>query len=63
MDPVTERTLTTGWLAQADPTLRQALLEAGRIRHFVDGAMIYGFEQDQICLWGVMSGVVRILVA
>jgi CRP-like cAMP-binding protein len=63
MDPATERTLTTGWLAQADPALRKALLEAGRIRHFGDCAMIYTFNQDQICLWGVISGVVRISVS
>jgi CRP-like cAMP-binding protein len=63
MDPATERTLTTGWLAQADPALRKALLEAGRIRHFGDGAMIYTFDQDQICLWGVISGVVSISVS
>jgi CRP/FNR family transcriptional regulator, cyclic AMP receptor protein len=63
MDPVTERTLTTGWLAQADPALRKALLEAGRIRHFADGATIYTFDQHQICLWGVVSGLVRISIA
>jgi CRP-like cAMP-binding protein len=62
MDPATERTLTTGWLAQADPALRKALLQAGRIHRFGDGATIYTFEQDQICLWGVVSGLVRISV-
>lgn len=62
MDLATERTLTTGWLAQADPALRKSLLEGGRFRHFGDGAMIYTFEQDQICLWGVVSGIVRISV-
>jgi len=62
IDPITELTLTTGWLVQADPALRKALLEAGRMRHFGDGAMIYTFDQDQVCLWGVVSGLIRISV-
>jgi CRP-like cAMP-binding protein len=62
MDPATERTLSTGWLAQADPALRKALLEAGRIHRFGDCATIYTFDQDQICLWGVVSGLIRISV-
>jgi CRP-like cAMP-binding protein len=63
MDPATERTLTTGWLAQADPALGKAFLQAGRIHRFGDSATIYTFEQDQICLWGVVSGLVRISVS
>jgi CRP/FNR family transcriptional regulator, cyclic AMP receptor protein len=62
MDATDAKTLTTGWLAQADPELGRELLGAGRLRHFVDGAMIYGFQQEQVCLWGVVSGSVRIFV-
>ncbi|KJS44828.1 MAG: hypothetical protein VR71_04205 [Roseovarius sp. BRH_c41] len=60
MDATVAKTLTTGSLAQADPDLCHELLGTGRIRRFIDGAMIYGFHQEQICLWGVVSGVVRI---
>ena len=63
MDATIARTLTTGWLTQADPALCRELLNAGRIRHFADGAMIYGFQQEQVCLWGVVSGFVRIFVS
>jgi len=62
VDATVAQTLTTGWLAQVDPDLGRELLGAGRIRRFIDGAMIYGFQQEQMCLWGVVSGVVRILV-
>jgi CRP/FNR family transcriptional regulator, cyclic AMP receptor protein len=63
MDTLTEQSLTAGWLARAEPPLRKALLEAGHIRHFGDGATIYTFDQDQDCLWGVVSGLVRISIA
>jgi len=59
----TARILTTGWLAQADPALRQELLEAGQTRRFIDGAMIYSFGSEEFCLWGVVSGIVRLFVA
>jgi CRP-like cAMP-binding protein len=62
VDATTAKILSTGWLAQADPVLREELLNAGRIRQFADGAMIYGFQQEQVCLWGVVSGFVRIFV-
>jgi CRP/FNR family cyclic AMP-dependent transcriptional regulator len=55
--------LTTGWLPQTEPALRQELLEAGRTRRFNDGAMIYGFAAEDSCLWGVVSGLVRLFVA
>ncbi len=62
-EPTIEQSLTTGWLGQAETPLRKALLEAGHIRHFGDGATIYTFDQDQVCLWGVASGLVRISIA
>ena len=62
VDATIAKILSTGWLAQADPALREELLNAGRIRQFADGAMIYGFQQEQVCLWGVVSGFVRIFV-
>ena len=63
VDPAIAATLTTRWLAQADPSIRQGLLDACTLRHFVDGEMIYGFEQKQNCLWGVVSGSIRLFVA
>jgi CRP-like cAMP-binding protein len=63
VDPAVAATLTTRWLAQTDPSIRQAFLDACNLRHFVDGEMIYGFEQQQNCLWGVVSGAIRIFVA
>jgi CRP-like cAMP-binding protein len=63
MNAKTARVLSTGWLAQTEPVLRQELLEAGRTRRFVDGVMIYGFDAEEFCLWGVVSGLVRLFVA
>jgi CRP/FNR family transcriptional regulator, cyclic AMP receptor protein len=63
MDAVTAATLTTRWLSQTDPAIRHGLLAACTLRNFVDGEMIYGFEQKQNCLWGVVSGSVRLFVA
>lgn len=63
IEPDIGHSLSTGWFAQAEPPLRKALLEAGRIRHFGNGATIYTFAQDQVCLWGVVSGLVRISIA
>lgn len=63
MDPAIATTLATGWLAQTQPSIRQGLLDACTPRHFADGEMIYHFEQKQTCLWGVVSGTVRLFVA
>jgi CRP/FNR family transcriptional regulator, cyclic AMP receptor protein len=63
VDPAIAATLTTRWLAQVDPSIRQALLNACSLRHFSDGEMIYGFEQKQNCLWGIVSGTIRLFVA
>jgi CRP-like cAMP-binding protein len=63
VDAAIAATLTTRWLAQTDPEIRQGFLDAGTLRHFVDGEMIYGFEQEQSCLWGVVSGAIRLFVA
>lgn len=63
VDPTIATTLTTRWLSQADPAIRQGFLEACSLRHFVDGEMVYGFEQQQDCLWGVVSGSIRMFVA
>ena len=63
MDPPIAATLSTGWLSQIDPAIRQALLEACAPRHFSDGEIIFGFEHKQTCLWGVVSGAIRIHVA
>ena len=63
VDPAIAATLTTRWLAQTDPAIRRAFLDACTLRHFVDGEMIYGFEQEQNCIWGVVSGAVRLFVA
>jgi CRP/FNR family cyclic AMP-dependent transcriptional regulator len=63
VDPAIAATLTTRWLAQTEPAIRQGFLDACTLRHFADGEMIYGFEQKQNCLWGVVSGAVRLFVA
>ena len=63
MDSAIAATLTTRWLAQTDPAIRRAFLEACTLRHFADGEMIYGFEQEQNCIWGVVSGAIRLFVA
>jgi CRP-like cAMP-binding protein len=63
VDPAIADTLTNRWLSKADPAIRQGFLEACTLRHFVDGEMIYGFEQKQTCLWGVVSGSIRMFVA
>jgi CRP/FNR family transcriptional regulator, cyclic AMP receptor protein len=63
VDAAIAATLTTRWLAQADPAIRKGFLDACALRNFVDGEMIYGFEQKQNCLWGVVSGSIRMFVA
>jgi CRP/FNR family cyclic AMP-dependent transcriptional regulator len=63
VDPAIAATLTTRWLSQIDPAIRQGFLEAGTFHQFVDRQMIYGFDQKQNCLWGVVSGAVRLFVA
>ena len=63
MDPAVATSWSTRWLAQADPSIRQGLLDACTLRHFADGEMIYAFEQEQRCLWGVVSGAIRFFVA
>jgi CRP/FNR family transcriptional regulator, cyclic AMP receptor protein len=63
VNPAIAATLTTRWLSQADPAIRQSLLDAGTLHHFVDGELIFAFEQQQTCLWGVVSGSLRIFVA
>jgi CRP/FNR family transcriptional regulator, cyclic AMP receptor protein len=63
VDPVIAATLTTRWLSNANPAIRKGFLEACSPRHFGDGEMIYGFEQKQTCLWGVVSGSIRMFVA
>lgn len=63
MDAAIAATLTTRWLAQTDPAIRRAFLDACTLRHFADGEMIYGFEQEQNCIWGVVSGAIRLFVA
>jgi CRP-like cAMP-binding protein len=62
MDRDSQATLSTGWIARMPPELRREILEGGRLRTFPDGAMIYAFEQEGTCLWGVVSGHVRFLV-
>ena len=37
LDPAVAASLSTRWLAQADPSIRQGLLAAGTLRHFADG--------------------------
>jgi CRP-like cAMP-binding protein len=63
MDPGIAATLTTGWLAKAEPSIRQCFLEACTLRHFTDGETVFRFEQLQTCVWGVVSGAVRLFVA
>jgi CRP/FNR family transcriptional regulator, cyclic AMP receptor protein len=63
VDAAIVTTVTTRWLSQTDPTTRKAFLDAATLRHFIDGEMIFGFEQSQNCMWGVVSGAVRIFVA
>ncbi len=63
MDPAIAAALTTRWLAQTEPSIRQGLLDACKLRQFLDGERIYGFEQEQNCLWGVVSGAIRLFVA
>lgn len=62
MDREAEATLSTGWLARMPSDLRRQILRGGRFRSFRNGAMVYAFEQEGTCLWGVVSGQVRLLV-
>ena len=63
MDTAIANILTTRWLSKSDPAIRQRLLDACSLRNFADGEMIYGFEQKQNCLWGIVSGTIRLFVA
>lgn len=63
MDAASERILMSGWLGEVEPLLRQDFLRAGRVRNFANGSTVHNFEQDQSCIWGVVSGIVRLSVA
>ena len=63
MDAASERVLTSGWLGQVEAELRRDFLRAAKPRQFGHGAPIYGFEDEQACLLGVASGLVRLYVA
>lgn len=63
MDAASEQVLTSGWLGRVEPGLRRDLLRAAKPRQFEHGAPIYGFEDEQACLFGIASGLVRLYVA
>ena len=62
VDPEASRGLPGGWLGKVSPAFAKALLAVGVKRTFQDGEVIYGLGQDQACLWGISSGLVRMLV-
>lgn len=62
MTPDIKRNLLSGWLGFLDPALSEGILKAGRLSRFEDGATIYGFGQQQDCLLGIASGMVKMWV-
>ena len=59
MDRATISNLKAGWLGQVPAPVARAFIEAGKLRTFSDGATIYGFGQEQYCLFGIASGHIR----
>ncbi len=62
MDDATTRNLKAGWLGQVPSPVANALIDAGKFQTFSDGATIYGFGQEQYCLFGIASGQIRMWV-
>ncbi len=62
MDDVTTRNLKAGWLGQVPSPVANAFIDVGNFQTFSDGATIYGFGQEQYCLFGIASGQIRMWV-
>ena len=62
MEDKARSTALSGWLGSARPAFSDALLQAGSLRSFQNGAVVFGLEQLQDCLWCVVSGLVRLSI-
>lgn len=62
MDDATTPNLKAGWLGKVPSPVANALIDAGKFQTFSDGATIYGFGQEQNCLFGIASGHIRMWV-
>ena len=62
MDRATISNLKAGWLGQLPAPVARAFIDAGKFQSFSDGATIYGFGQEQNCLFGIASGHIRMWV-
>ena len=62
MDDASTRSLKAGWLGQVPSPVANAFIDAGKFQTFSDGATIYGFGQEQCCLFGIASGHIRMWV-
>lgn len=56
------RVLHSGWLSHLDPALAGRILAASKTVRYGDGETIYAFAQEQSCLFGVATGLVRMSV-
>ena len=63
MDSRSREILLSGWLGHVDASLSKLILEKGKLVSFQDGATIYGFEQQQDCLYGIVYGSMEMWVA
>ena len=52
----------SGWLGGARQAFSDALLQAGSLRRFENGDVVYGLGQSQDCLWCVVSGLARMWI-
>jgi CRP/FNR family cyclic AMP-dependent transcriptional regulator len=62
MDDETINALKAGWLGQVPSPLAKAFIDVGTFQTFPDGATVYGFGQEQCCLFGIASGHIRMWV-
>jgi CRP/FNR family cyclic AMP-dependent transcriptional regulator len=51
-----------GWLGSARRAFSDALLQAGSLKRFENGDVVYGLGQSQDCLWCVVSGLARMWI-
>ena len=59
MNDGTINDLKAGWLGHVPSPLAKAFIDAGKLQTFPDGATVYGFGQEQCCLFGIASGHIR----
>jgi CRP/FNR family transcriptional regulator, cyclic AMP receptor protein len=54
--------LLSGWLGKIEPRLAGLILEKGQFEYYRNKETIYGFDVEQTCIRGIVSGHVRISV-